>query len=187
MTIKLYREIVIEADTVRENLVQEKLPYEKNELEVMSSDTLDYHYGKLASAYVKRYNDKEGDDDFNYGGAKLHNLFFPQLQSVSVGNKPTGISKELIDSNFGSFENFKEEFSKVAMGIQGSGWLYLDTKGRIKTIKNHSYKRGMKIALLVDWWEHAWALDYQADKSKYLANIWKIINWSVINDRIQGE
>ena len=57
MTIKLYRKIVIEADTARENLVQEKLPYEKNELEVMSSDTLDYHFGKLASAYVKRYND----------------------------------------------------------------------------------------------------------------------------------
>ena len=180
MTIKLYRKIVIEADTARENLVQEKLPYEKNELEVMSSDTLDYHYGKLASAYVKRYNDEDGDDDFNYGGAKLHNLFFPQLQPVSVGNKPTGISQELIDSNFGSFESFKEEFSKVAMGIQGSGWLYLDTKGRIKTIKNHGYKRGMKIALLVDWWEHAWALDYQADKSKYLANIWKIINWLLI-------
>jgi hypothetical protein len=48
MTIKLYREIVIEAENARETLVQEKLPYEKNELEVMSKDTLDYHYGKLA-------------------------------------------------------------------------------------------------------------------------------------------
>ena len=54
--------------------------------------------------------------------------------------------------------------------------------GEIKTIKNHQIK--MDIILLIDWWEHAWALDYQADKKKYLENQWKIINWDVINTRV---
>jgi Fe-Mn family superoxide dismutase len=68
------------------------------------------------------------------------------------------------------------------MKIQGSGWVYLSTGGDIKTIKNHAVRTD--IALLVDWWEHAWALDYQSDKEKYLDNIWKIINWDVVNNRL---
>ena len=71
------------------------------------------------------------------------------------------------------------------MGIQGSGWIYMDTSGTIKTIKDHKVVKN--IALLVDWWEHAWALDYQADKAKYLTNTWKIINWDVVNDRINAK
>ena len=70
------------------------------------------------------------------------------------------------------------------MGIQGSGWAYMDTKGSIKTITNHKVVNN--IALLVDWWEHAWALDYQADKNKYLNNIWKIIDWNVVNDIVSS-
>ena len=67
------------------------------------------------------------------------------------------------------------------MKVQGSGWVYLARDGKIKTIKNHEIK--MDIVLLIDWWEHAWALDYQADKKKYLARQWKIINWDVISAR----
>ena len=68
------------------------------------------------------------------------------------------------------------------MGIQGSGWVYLAKNGEIKTIKNHQIKND--IILLIDWWEHAWALDYQSDKKKYLENQWKIINWNVISARV---
>ena len=81
-----------------------------------------------------------------------------------------------------TFEELKQEFIKVAMSIQGSGWVYLARNGSIKTITNHAIRQD--IVLLIDWWEHSWALDYQADKSKYLKNIWRIINWSVINDRL---
>ena len=185
MDLKKHRDLISEAQTAREKLVQETLPYKRDELNpVMSQDTVDYHFGKLAAGYVRRYNDKEGNDEFNYGGATLHNIFFPQLQPSASGNKPTGISEELINSKYQNFEKFKEEFEKIAMGIQGSGWVYMDTKGDIKVIPNHSYRKGMKIALLVDWWEHAWALDYQADKKGYLNNQWKIINWNVISSRI---
>ena len=68
------------------------------------------------------------------------------------------------------------------MGIQGSGWVYLAKNGTIKTIPNHA-TRG-DIVLLVDWWEHAWALDYKSDKAKYLDNIWKILDWDKVNIRI---
>jgi Fe-Mn family superoxide dismutase len=60
----------------------------------------------------------------------------------------------------------------------------MDVSGEIKTIPNHEYKKSMKIALLIDWWEHSWALDYQQDKAKYLANIWRIIDWNVVNIRL---
>jgi superoxide dismutase len=63
--------------------------------------------------------------------------------------------------------------------------VYLARSGQIKTIQNHAVKND--ILLLVDWWEHAWAIDYQSDKRKYLANTWKIINWDVISKRLAGE
>lgn len=159
------------------------LPYARDELApVMSEATIDYHYGKLAKTYVERYNAGEGDPDFNHAGAYLHNLFFPQLKQPRGANAPRGAILTLINSKFGNYTNFKKEFAVEAMKIQGSGWVYLSRSGEIKTIKNHQIKRD--IAVLVDWWEHAWALDYQADKSKYLNNIWKIINWDVINQRL---
>jgi superoxide dismutase len=63
----------------------------------------------------------------------------------------------------------------------------MDNTGKINIIPNHEYKQGMKIMLLIDWWEHAWALDYQQDKAKYLDNIWRVVDWNVVNDRLTGE
>ena len=176
--------IVSEAETNRIKLVQNKLPVSRTDLEpVMSEKTLDYHFGKLAKAYVDRYNNKEGDDNFNYGGATLHNIFFAQFKPPSA-TRPFGASLELIESKFKTFDNFKEEVEKVAMAIQGSGWVYMDIRGNLKTIRNHEYNDKMKIALLIDWWEHAWSLDYQSEKAKYLKNIWRIIDWSIVNNRL---
>jgi Fe-Mn family superoxide dismutase len=169
----------------KREIYQEKLKFGKDELApVMSEDTIKYHYDGLAAKYFERYNKGEGDPDFNYGGANLHNIFFSNLISPRAANKPEGISKSVIDKKYGSFDKFKEAVEKAAMSIQGSGWVYMDTSGEIKTIRNHEFKKTMKIALLIDWWEHAWALDYQQDKAKYLANIWRIINWEVVNIRL---
>ena len=181
--IEHFRNIIVEAEKNKIKLVLEKLPYEKSDLEpVMSQRTIDYHYGKLAKTYVDRFNNNEGDDQFNRAGAFLHNIFFPQLKSPSGSNKPFDHSLEFINRHFNSFDNLKSLVEKTAMGIQGSGWVYISTNGKIKTIVNHEIKND--ILLLIDWWEHAWALDYEQDKGKYLKNIWKIINWTVINDRI---
>jgi Fe-Mn family superoxide dismutase len=161
----------------------EKLPIAKDGLTpVMSKATINYHYGKLAKGYVDRYNNKEGDRDFNYAGAVLHNTFFSQFSNPKSSNRPTGISLEIIEDKHKSFTDFKQQFSDVATNIQGSGWCYMSTTGSINVIKNHTTKSN--IALLVDMWEHAWALDYQADKTKYLTNIWRIIDWNVVNKRI---
>ena len=164
-----------------DSLKIEALPYGVKDLApVMSRDTLDYHYEELAKAYAKRYNAGEGDPDFNEAGVFLHNILFQQYQKPSDDNLPTGKVLALIDKHYTSFTGFKEAFLKEAMSIQGSGWVYLARDGKIKTIVNHDIKKD--IVVLVDWWEHAWALDYQSDKKKYLENQWKIINWEHVNE-----
>jgi len=86
-----------------------------------------------------------------------------------------------INKHFSDYDNMKSEFEIEAMKIQGSGWIYLATDGKIKTIANHQVRND--ILLLIDWWEHAFLLDYGSDKKKYIKEQWKIINWNVINTR----
>ena len=173
-------------NTDKKEIRQDKLKFSKDELDpVMSEATIKYHYDGLAAKYSERYNKGEGDPNFNYGGAILHNIFFANLTPPRAANKPEGLSKSLIDDVYGSFEKFKEAFEKEFMAAQGSNWIYMDTSGKLHTIHNHEYKKTMNIALLIDAWEHAWALDYQQDKAKYLANIWRIINWEVVDIRLQ--
>lgn len=174
---------LMEASTRPAKLETTPLPYGVGDLyPVMSKETLDYHYEHLAKGYAKRYNADEGNKDFNRAGSFLHNKFFPQLRSPKGANKPKGAVAQLIEEKFKTWEDFKDEFKAVAMAIQGSGWVYLSTSGTIKTIPNHQVRTD--ICVLVDWWEHSWSLDYQADKEKYLDNIWKIIDWDVCNERL---
>ena len=168
-------------------IYQDKLKFGKDEFApVMSEATIKYHFDGLAAKYSERYNAGEGDPDFNYGGAMLHNIFFANLIPPQAANKPTGISKSIIDDVYGDFDKFKAAVEKEFMAAQGSNWIYMDTAGKLHTIHNHEYRKGMKIALLIDAWEHAWALDYHQDKAKYLTNIWRIINWDVVDIRLQG-
>lgn len=167
----------------RTDLVLDRLNYDLGDLDpVLSEKNLSFHYNKLARNYVRRYNAGEGDLDFNEAGAYLHNIWFAQFRKPSSGNRPTDTSLKLIESKYDSWDNFKREFESAAMGIQGSGWVYMNRAGDIKTIKNHQIRRD--IALLVDWWEHAWYTDYGPEKAKYLNNVWRIIDWSVINSRL---
>ena len=149
---------------------------------VMSDETLDLHYNKLAKGYAKRYNDRIGDRDFNYAGVFLHNCWFDQFRESRVINKPNGPIANFIEKHYGTYGEFQTKFEETAMKIQGSGWVYLSTAGDIKTIANHAVRTD--ICVLVDWWEHVWATDYQWDKERYLDNIWKIIDWDVCNERL---
>ncbi len=177
------KHITLNEGKTPKTLTQAKLPYAKDDLEPsLSEDALNYHYGKLYKAYVTRFNEGDGDADFNEAGAFLHDLLFTQYQAPTSSNTPDGPAGEFITKHFKTFDKFKEKFVKEAMAIQGSGWVYLARDGSIKTIVNHQIK--MDIVLIIDWWEHAWALDYQHDKKKYLENQWKIINWNVISSRI---
>jgi Fe-Mn family superoxide dismutase len=173
---------LLEATTRPAKLETTPLPYGLKDLDpVLSENNLIYHFEHLAKGYAKRYNAGEGDADFNRAGSFLHNKFFPQLRAPKGANRPKGAVAQLIEDKFKTYEDFQEAVKTEAMKIQGSGWIYLSTGGEIKTIKNHAVRTD--IALLIDWWEHAWS-DYQWDKERYLNNIWKIIDWTVINERL---
>ncbi len=174
---------LIEAVDRPERLETAPLPYEKDALEpVMSQETIEYHYDSLAKAYTKRYNAGEGDPEFNRGGSLLHNLFFTQLRPPKRNNRPTGSVLKLIHDKHGSFDEFKDKWIETAMSIQGSGWVYLSKSGDIKTIKNQAVKKDVLLPL--DMWEHSFALDYRADKKKYINNFWRIVDWDTINIRL---
>ena len=180
MTFSFIRNVLLEGKPSTLEILA--LPYAAGDLDpAISEDTIKYHYGKLAKTYAERYNNNEGDPTFNEAGVFLHNILFQQYQAPMGSNNPVGKVREVIEEHYKDFASFKEAFAKEAMSIQGSGWVYLATNGKIKTIQNHEIRKD--IVLLIDWWEHAWALDYQHDKKKYLENQWKIINWEHINVR----
>ena len=158
-----------------------KLPVAESALsEVFSKETMDLHYGTLYGNYVKKA--LAGEGEFQVAGAKLHTLFFQQFQAPKSTNNPTGSSKILIEDKFGSYKAFKDAFTEEAKSIHGSGWCYLSTSGKIKTIQNH--KVVTDVAVLVDMWEHSYIIDFLSDKERYLKDIWKIINWDTINTRL---
>lgn len=167
----------------KEKLILVDLPYEPKDLApIMSEKTIQAHYEKLSAGYVDKFNSDEGDLAFNKAGAFLHNIWWTQFQSPKNQNNPKGSSLTFIEKYFGSFYDFKDSIISEALKLQGSGWVYLSKSGNIKMIKNHEIKND--IVLLIDMWEHAYFLDYPADKNTYLKSIWKCINWSNINDRI---
>jgi Fe-Mn family superoxide dismutase len=173
---------LLEASTRPAKLETTPLSYSLTDLEpVLSENNLVYHFEHLAKNYAKRYNAGEGDADFNRAGSFLHNKLFSQFRSPKGANRPKGAIAQLIEHKFKTYEDFQAAFKEEAMKIQGSGWIYLSTSGEIKTIKNHAVR--VDIALIIDWWEHAMS-DYLWNKEKYLDNMWKIIDWSVINERI---
>jgi len=175
---------LFEAETRPEKLELDRLPYAYADLmPVLTEDNVRYHYAQLSQGYVNRYNAGEGDPDFNWGGARLHNLWWPQLRPAVRSNRPTGDILSLIEREHGDYESFKEQFTEAAMALQGSGWCYLSRAGDIRTLKNQSYNK--TIVLAVDMWEHSWQHDVKnPDKLKYLRDIWKIINWDVVNQRL---
>lgn len=159
------------------------LEYKRTDLDpVYSKSTIDLHYGKLARGYVERFNKKEGDPEFNESGAFLHNILFAQWKAPSSNNEPDDLVAAIIRRKYGTYKKFQQELAQEAMQIQGSGWVYLSKSGSIKTIPNHEIRQD--ILLLIDWWEHAFILDYGSNKKSYLDNTWKIINWDVINKRL---
>jgi len=171
---------IIEA---HDNAYRIDLPYGRDELApVLSKDTIDLHYGTLHKNYVDKA--LAGINyDFSLAGTELHNLYFAQFRAPTSNNRPHGVSLNLIEGEYDDYANFRTTFAEQALAIKGSGWAYLTTKGEIKTIQNH--KRTKKVGLIIDMWEHAYILDYGSDKEKYIKNFWRIIDWNIINARIE--
>ena len=186
-----------------------KLPYEANALEpVISKETLSFHHGKHLNAYVNNLNGliegtkyeempleeivktAEGGVFNNAGQILNHNLYFTQFRTPKADNKPTGVIAKWIDEQFGSFEAFKDEFTKKGATLFGSGWVWLsvDKDGKLhitqETNAGNPVQRGLKPLLTFDVWEHAYYIDYQNRRPDHLNALWQIIDWDVVNERL---
>jgi Fe-Mn family superoxide dismutase len=148
---------------------------------VLSKESMKFHYGKLAKGYADKFNHGIGDPEFQYAGYFLHNIFFTQFRAPRRNNIPNGPIANLIKAKYKTFTHFKDHVLDQALQLQGSGWIYLSRDGSIKTIHNHEVRPN--IIILLDLWEHSFQMDYGEYKEKYIENIWKIINWNVINTR----
>lgn len=183
------------------------LPYATDALEpVISKQTIELHYGKHHQAYVDNLNRlvigtkfenadletivKESDGAiFNNAGQTLnHNIYFTSF-SPNGGGEPKGKLAEAINSKFGSFEQFKEEFNAAGVGVFGSGWVWLaaDKDGNLSIEKESNagnpVTKDLKPILGFDVWEHSYYLDYQNRRADHLKEVWKIIDWEVVSDR----
>jgi len=183
------------------------LPYAIDALEPhISKTTLEYHHGKHHQAYVNNVNKlipgtefenadletiiKKADGGIFNNGAQVwnHTFYFNQF-SPNGGGEPAGALAEAINKSFGSFEAFKDEFSKAAATLFGSGWAWLVKKddGLLEIVKESNagnpIRNGNKALLTCDVWEHAYYLDKQNKRPDYIADFWAIIDWNVVGGR----
>lgn len=184
-----------------------KLPYATNALEpVISQETIELHYGKHLQTYVDNLNKlvpgskfegkdletiiKESDGAiFNNAGQTLnHNIYFLSF-SPKGGGEPTGKLAEAIKNQFGSFENFKKEFSDAAVTLFGAGWAWLskDKDGKLHITKDSNagnpITQGYTPLLGFDVWEHAYYVDYRNRRAEHVNELWKIIDWKAVEAR----
>ena len=183
------------------------LPYATDALEpVISKITVELHYGKHHQAYVDNLNKlivgtKFEDADletivkksdgaiFNNAGQTLnHNIYFTSFKP-NGGGEPKGKLAEAINSQFGSFDKFKEEFNAAGATVFGSGWVWLakDAGGKLSIEKEanagNPLTKGLTPILGFDVWEHSYYLDYQNRRADHLKELWKIIDWDVVSNR----
>jgi superoxide dismutase, Fe-Mn family len=122
----------------------------------------------------------------NNGGGHFNHSFFWSIMSPEGGGSPEGELAEAIDSRFGSFEAFKEEFSKAAATRFGSGWAWLviDESGELKVVstlnQDSPISEGLKPILALDVWEHAYYLKYQNKRPDYISGWWNIVDWKEV-------
>ncbi|MGL5937252.1 MAG: superoxide dismutase [Phocaeicola sp.] len=187
-----------------------KLPYANDALApIISENTINYHYGKHLQTYVNNLNTlvvgtpfegksveeiiKTAPDGaiFNNAGQVLnHTLYFLQFAPKPKKAEPTGKLKEYIIRDFGSFDNFKKEFTNASITLFGSGWAFLsiDKAGKLQITKESNggnpLRQGLKPLLTFDVWEHAYYLDFQNRRADHINQLWNIIEWEVIESRM---
>ncbi|MDR2085455.1 MAG: superoxide dismutase [Bacteroidales bacterium] len=187
------------------------LPYSNDALEpVMSKETIEYHHGKHVKTYVDNLNKlipgtkfehssleeitKNADGAIFNNGAQIlnHSIFFDSFAPENEAkHKPTGKLSKAIERDFGSFDNFKKEFATSATGVFGSGWTWLtmDEDGKLKIISlpnaGNPLRDGYKPLLGFDVWEHSYYIDYRNKRAEYIENLWKIVDWKVIEKRFE--
>jgi len=186
------------------------LPYAKDALvPVISEETINYHYGKHLQTYINNLNSLVPGTPFegktveeivsvapdgaifnNAGQVLNHTLYFLQFTPNQEQYEPEGKLGKAIRRDFGNFENFKDEMTKAATNLFGSGWVWLamDKEGKLHIVKeangSNPLRQGMKPLLGFDVWEHAYYLDYQNRRTDHLSGLWKIIDWKTVENRM---
>ena len=188
------------------------LPYSYDALEPhIDEATMKLHHGKHHQAYVDKLNaaiaasewESKSIDEImvsldkvpdkikaavrNNGGGHYNHSLFWQWMSPTGGGEPTGKVAEAINSKFGSFAKFKEEFEAAGMSRFGSGWVWLIQDGSELSITTTPYQdcpvsEGKKVLLGNDLWEHAYYLKYQNRRPEYLAAWWSVVNWNKVTE-----
>jgi Fe-Mn family superoxide dismutase len=187
-----------------------ELPYGKDALAPhISSNTLDFHYGKHHKAYVDNLNklitgtdlaeksleeiikitvgDSAKAGIFNNAAQIWNHSFYWQCLKKSGGGSPTGAIAAKINAAWGSYDKFAEELKNAGVTQFGSGWAWLVLEnGQFKITKTANadtpLAHGQKPLLTIDVWEHAYYLDYQNRRPDYLtAVIQNLINWDFVN------
>lgn len=190
------------------------LPYPPAALEPsIDAKTMEIHHGKHHQAYITNVNTALADhpqlaaksvEDLvkdlaavpeairtavrnNGGGHANHTLFWTVLKP-GAGGKPTGELASAIDAKFSSFDNFKAEMKKAAVGRFGSGWAWLSVaKGQIQVESTANQdtplSEGRTPIFGIDVWEHAYYLHYQNRRPDYVDAIWNVVNWDEVGRR----
>ncbi len=177
------------------------LPYDRSALEPhISSETLDYHYGKHHQAYVNKLNDAIKDTEmadmdlesiikkatgglFNNAAQTWNHTFYWNSMRPDGGGDPSGKLADALGKAFGSVDGFREEFAKQAGGNFGSGWTWLVQRPDGSLAIVNTSNAGTPITgsdrplLTCDVWEHAYYIDYRNARPKYLDAFWNLVNW----------
>jgi len=181
-----------------------ELPYAKNALEPhISAETLEFHYGKHHATYVDKLNGMiEGTEFesasleeiilgasggiFNNAAQIWNHSFYWDGLSPNGGGEPEALLADAIDSEFGSFEQFKEAFTASALGNFGSGWTWLvkNSSGSLEIVNTddaaNPMSEGHTPILTCDVWEHAYYIDYHNKRPDYINAFWSLLNWDFV-------
>jgi Fe-Mn family superoxide dismutase len=183
------------------------LPYARDALApVISQETIEFHYGKHHQTYVTNLNNlipgteyeamtlediimKSSGGVFNNAAQVWNHTFYWNCLSPNGGGEPSGPLGAAISAKYGSFGEFKKQFSQSAATNFGSGWTWLvkNADGSVEIMNTANagtpMTSGKQALLTVDVWEHAYYVDYRNARVKYLEEIWKIIDWSAVGAR----
>ncbi|AJD91466.1 superoxide dismutase [Jeotgalibacillus terrae] len=188
-----------------------ELPYSYDALEPhFDKETMNIHHTKHHNTYVTKLNDAlEGHDDLqaksidelvadlnsvpesirtavrNNGGGHANHSFFWKILSPNGGGEPSGDLASAINSKFGSFDKFKEEFAAAGAGRFGSGWAWLVVNNgelEITSTPNQDspLTDGKTPVLGLDVWEHAYYLKYQNKRPDYINAFWSVVDWNAV-------
>lgn len=185
-----------------------ELPYAKDALQPhISAETFEYHHGKHHNAYVTNLNNlikgtkyesmtleeiiKSSEGGlFNNAAQVWNHTFFWNCMSPKGGGVPGGKVADLINQKWGSFDKFKEEFAKNAVGNFGSGWTWLvqNSKGEVEIMNTSNadtpMAHNMKALMTIDVWEHAYYIDYRNARANFVAAFWNLANWDFVNQNL---